>query len=567
MSEIHLSINGQAVTATSGQTILEAARAAGIFIPSLCHHPAVSSHGACRICLVEAKGMRGLQTACTCPVAEGMDVATETEAIAAGRRFVLELLFSERNHYCMFCQVSGDCELQTLAYRYGLDHWRYQRPFRPLHLDASHPYIIREPNRCILCTRCVRACAEIAGNYTLGLSERGSDTMLVADLGTPLGASTCIGCGTCLQVCPTGALIDARSAYGGHAEEVTRTRTTCTQCSVGCQLDVVSRGRRMLRVEGVWGAAPSGGLLCMDGRFAPLAERRERLKAPELRRDGGRIAVSWEEALQAVGQRLRHGSALGLAACATTNEALAAFARLFAALSQPAGRLEPEAPTLGCEAARLQDLLQADAIVVAGVDPLWSHRVVGTFIRRAADRGARLLLAGDCGERLAEAATLSVGEEEADHLAAEAERAERPVFVYGPGLRPEVAAVLRRFAGKARGLALEAARNANGAAQAGLRPRGADGADVLYLLLGDQQGDELLPTPPEGSFIIVQAGYRSSLTERADVLLPAPIWAERSGHVTNLEGTVLPLGPALPMPRDVRDEAEVLQELAVMTSR
>lgn len=567
MSDVNLRINGQAVTAKSGGTILEAARAAGIFVPSLCHHPAVSNHGACRICVVEVKGMRGLQTACTCPVAEGMEVATETDATAAGRRFVLELLFSERNHYCMFCQVSGDCELQALAYRYGLDHWRFPRPNQPFALDASHPYIIVEPNRCILCTRCARACAEIAGSHTLGLSERGSDSMLVADLGAPLGDSTCVGCGTCLQVCPTGALLDAKSAYGGHEEELTHTRTTCMQCSVGCALDVQSRGGRLLKVNGIWEAGPSGGLLCADGRFVPLAERRERLTTPEVRRNGGRIAVGWDEALRVAADRLRRGNSLGLAACATTNEALAAFSRLFATLGRPAGRLEPEAPTLGGVAARLQDLLEADVIVVAGIDPVWTHRVVGAFIRRAVDRGSRLHLLGDCGNGLAEIATQAVGVEEASRLAAEVERAERPVIVYGPGLPLDVLTALCRLAEKARVLALDPARNGKGAAQAGLHPQGAREAEVVYFLLGEQDGNELPAAPREGSFSIVQASYRSALTERADVILPAPVWAERSGHVTNLEGTVLPLTPAVPMPGSVRDEAEVLQALRDMAAR
>ncbi len=567
MSDMHLTINDQAVVAKSDSTILEAARAAGIFIPSLCHHPAVSNHGACRMCLVAVKGMRGLQTACTCPVTEGMEVATETDEIAAGRRFVLELLFSERNHYCMYCQVSGDCELQALAYRYGLDHWRYPRPYKPLPLDASHPYIIMEPNRCILCTRCVRACGEIAANHTLNLSERGSRTMLVADLGVPLGASSCVSCGTCLQVCPTGALIDAKSAYGGHEEDLTRTRTTCMQCGVGCALDVFTRGSRLLRVDGVWGAGPSGGLLCEDGRFAPLWERRERVTAPEVRRNGGRAAVGWDEALALVAGRLRQGKALGLAACATTNEALTAFARLFGALDQPAGRLEPAAPSLGGTAARLQELLEADLILVAGTDPLRSQRVVGAFIRRAVDRGARLLLLGECGDGLAEVATLAVAEAEAPRAVAEAERAERPVIVYGAGLGPEALAALRRLAGKGRILALDPARNGKGAEQAGLRPQEARGAEVLYLLLGEQVVDAALADHLEGAFTIVQTSYRSALTEKADVVLPAPVWAERSGHVTNLEGAVLPLAPALPMPRDVRDEAEVLQVLTDMTAR
>jgi formate dehydrogenase major subunit len=567
MSDTHLRINGQPVSVTGGLTILEAARAAGIFIPSLCHHPAVSNHGACRICLVEVKGMRGLQTACTCPVTEGMEVATETDEIAAGRRFVLELLFSERNHYCMYCQVSGDCELQTLAYRYGLDHWRYPRPYRKMAIDASHPYIIMEPNRCILCTRCVRACAEIAANHTLGLCERGSDSMLMADLGVPLGESSCVSCGTCLQVCPTGALIDAKSAYGGHEEDLTHTRTTCMQCSVGCALDVVTRASRLLLVEGVWGSGPSGGLLCADGRFAPLWERRERITAPEVRQNGGRTAVSWDEALAAVAGRLRQGGVLGLAACATTNEALDAFARLFGALGCPVGRLEPAAPLLGGTAGRLQDLLEADLILVAGVDPLRSQRVVGSFIRRAVDRGARLLLLGECGDGLAEVATLAVGETEVEKVVAETERATRPVIVYGAGVRAEALAALRRLAAKARVLALEAARNGKGAEHAGLRPQQARGAEALYFLLGEEPVNGDLAARMEGSYTIVQASYRSALTEKADVLLPAPIWAERSGHITNLEGAVLPLTPILPMPSGVRDEAEILQAITDMAAR
>ncbi|NLF02036.1 MAG: 2Fe-2S iron-sulfur cluster binding domain-containing protein, partial [Anaerolineales bacterium] len=305
MSEVHLTINGQPVTAQKGQTILEAAKVAGFDIPTLCHHPAVSNHGACRMCLVEVKGMRTLQTACTCPVAENMEVATDNESINEGRKFSLELLFSERNHYCMFCQMSGDCELQESAYRLGLDHWPYARPFERLVVDASDKYIIMDPNRCILCTRCVRACAEIAANHTLGLRERGTRTMIMADLGDPLGGSSCTECGSCLQVCPTGAIIDARSAYGGHEEDLTHTQTTCVQCSVGCVIDVASRGSRLVRVNGVWDAAPSGGLLCVAGRFEPLYEERARVTQPIVRRNGVQVETSWDEALTLVAQKLK----------------------------------------------------------------------------------------------------------------------------------------------------------------------------------------------------------------------------------------------------------------------
>ncbi|MGC9349066.1 MAG: 2Fe-2S iron-sulfur cluster-binding protein, partial [Anaerolineae bacterium] len=299
MSEVQITINGQPVTAQSGQTILEAAQAAGVDIPVLCYHPSLTAWGACRMCLIEVKGMRGLQTACTCPVAEGMEVETETEDAVEVRKFVLELLFSERNHYCMFCQMSGDCELQDAAYRYGLDHFTYPRPFEKLEVDASRKYFIMDHNRCILCTRCVRACSEIVANHTLDIRERGADSMITADLNVPFGDSTCVECGSCLQVCPTGALVDARSAYGGREKDVVHTETTCLQCSVGCTLDVVTRYSRLLRVDGVWESEPNHGLLCVDGRFKPLYDNRQRVKTPMIRRDGKLVETGWEEALAA----------------------------------------------------------------------------------------------------------------------------------------------------------------------------------------------------------------------------------------------------------------------------
>ena len=238
-----------------------------------------------------------MQASCTSPVAVGMEIETEAEDAVAVRKFVLELLFSERNHYCMYCQMSGECELQDAAYRYGLDHFTYPRPYEKYEVDATRKYFIMDHNRCILCTRCVRACSEIAANHTLNLRERGSDSMIMADLDVPFGDSTCVECGSCLQVCPTGALIDARSAYGGREKDVTHTQTSCMQCSVGCTLDVITRYNRLLRVDGVSGSDINGGLLCVDGRFAPLYDERTRVEQPLVRQDGKLLPAGWEEAL------------------------------------------------------------------------------------------------------------------------------------------------------------------------------------------------------------------------------------------------------------------------------
>jgi formate dehydrogenase major subunit len=561
MSEIQLTINGRPVTAQSGQTILEAARGAGIDIPTLCHHPALSNHGACRMCLVEVEGMRGLQTSCTCPATEGMRVHTETEQVLEGRRFALELLFSERNHFCMYCQVSGDCELQELAYRYGLDHWRYPRPTEKKEVDASHPYIIMEPNRCILCTRCVRACAEIAACHTLGLRERGSRTMIMADLDVPLGMSSCVSCGVCLQVCPTGALIDAASAYAGHEEELTHTTTTCMHCSVGCTLDVVTRGSRLLRIDGIWDSGPSGGLLCVDGRFKPVYERRPRITQPLVRRDGQLIESDWEEALGLAAERIGNGSVVGLAACYTSNEALEAFAGLF----EGAGRLEMAAPSLDhAELAQIKDLLDADLIVVAGVDPLVSHRVIGYLIKRAVDHGAALALVGENESELSPYASLTATGQDTKAVIEKVTRANKAVVVYGPGLRPADTKLLRDLADRALYLRLDQAHNGRGAEAAELAPRDLENSDSLVLLLGEADDHPEIARQLNGAFTVALASYRSSLMDQIDVVLPTPIWAERTGHFTNVEGKVLPLNAALPMPGQVRDEVQVLAALASM---
>ncbi len=562
MSEVHIKIDGKPVVAESGQTILEAAQAAGFDIPVLCYHPALSSWGACRMCLVEVEGMRGLQTACTCPIADGMEIETESEAVVEVRKFVLELLFSERNHYCMFCQMSGDCELQDLAYRYGLDHFTYPRPFEKLNVDASRKYFIMDHNRCILCTRCVRACAEIAANHTLNVRERGAESMIMADLDVPFGESTCVECGTCLQVCPTGALVDARSAYGGREKDVEHTETTCMQCSVGCTLDVVTRYDRLLRVDGVWDSEPNRGLLCVDGRFKPLYDERKRLTSPMVRRDDKLVEAGWDEALGQVAEKLKAGDVQGLATCATTNEALQAFADLFDKVGGEAGLLEPVAPPLGFGAeGNVRDILDADFIVVAGAQPLDYQRVVGYFIHRAADQGATVAVIAESENALSDRADMTVSYAEADKVAKAAADAEKIVLVYSLGIKGKVMAEFRSLADKVSYLALSPARTKGGEV-AGLKPAEFNGAATRFLLIGEQAEDPAWGDEIGEEFTVVQASYHSPLVERADVVLPTPLWYERTGTVTNLDGDTKPVTEVLPMPEGLRDDAEVLKALA-----
>jgi len=402
---VSLTIDGKQIEVAEGTTVLRAAEAAGVFIPTLCDHPKVTPYGGCRLCMVEVQGFRGPVASCTLPASSGMVVTTDSPKLRNSRKFVLTLLFSERNHFCPFCQLSGgDCELQNAAYHEDMTHWPIQPNWTPFTVDSSHPYFVLDNNRCILCRRCVRACGELAGNFTLGIAERGARSMLVADYDVPLGESSCVACGSCLQVCPTGALIDRQSAYQGKEIHVEHTLSTCVGCSVGCGIDVQTRDNRLVRIEGNWDAPVNGGVLCKQGRFLAQTETaRPRLTQPLVRRNGALEPASWQEALDAVASHVGGGQVAALASTRLSAESLAMFKNLFAALgSDMVTSVEEGRPTAlaaslaedlgGPFEGSLQDLQDADCVTALGVD-LWnSHQVAGFMIKRNLPKGVRLVV-------------------------------------------------------------------------------------------------------------------------------------------------------------------------------
>ena len=320
----------------------------------------------------------------------------------------------------------------------------------------------------------------------------------------------------------------------------------------------------MLRVDGIFGSDPNDGLLCVKGRFEPIYdEERTRLRTPLVRKDGKLQESSWEEALALVAEKLAAGDAQGLAATAVTNEALSAFGKLFEKLGGEAGLLGERLPELGYgEAAAIQAVPEADYIIVAGAEPLDTHKVIGYFIKRAADNGATIALVGTEENELGSYAKLNISYAEIDQVVNAVPEADSAIVVYGTGLTKEGIAALKPLADKATFLGLEPGRNSQGASTAGLAPFSPSAADTLLILLGEYPASAELVEQLNGAFNVVQASYYSALTEKADVVLPAPIWAERTGHTTNLEGKEMQLQAALEMPADVRDDAEVLIELA-----
>lgn len=413
---VNLTIDGISIEVPDGTTVLNAARQAGITIPTLYDHPHLTPFGGCRLCIVEVEGFRVPVASCTLPASNGMVVQTDTEKLRASRKFILSMLFSERNHFCPFCQVSGgDCELQNAAYHEGMTHWPMVPAWKKFNVDTSHSYYVLDNNRCILCRRCVRACAEITGNFTLGIAERGSNSMLVADYDAPLGESSCVECGNCVQVCPTGALIDRQSAYHGKAHTLDHTQSVCIGCSVGCSIDVLTADNNLVRIEGVYEAPVNGGALCKLGRFIPVEEDRKRIITPLVKKNGKLEAATWEEALTALAAKVKplagkNGD--GIAALASTRlpvESLALFQQLFGekmgstmVTSLEEGIPSALAASLADELgkpfeANLEALSSADCVLAIGVNLIESHEVAGFMLKRNLPKGVRLAVV-DPGE-------------------------------------------------------------------------------------------------------------------------------------------------------------------------
>jgi predicted molibdopterin-dependent oxidoreductase YjgC len=328
MATVNITIDGQKIAARAGSTVLEAAREAGIDIPTLCYHPALPPEGACRVCLLEIEKQRTLQPACTFPVTEGMVVHTRSEKVISARKFVLELLLSDHPLDCMTCEMAGNCELQNLAYEYGIKESRFPGIQHSYPVDDPNPFIERDYNKCILCRRCVRACNYMNGVEAIGVVYRGFQAKIGTAFDGYLEDSPCEFCGMCVAVCPTGALIPKQRKGQGREWEFKKVTTTCSYCGVGCQFDLNVRNGRIVQVTSNWDAPANHGLLCVKGRFGwDYVHHPDRLTKPLIKKDGAFVEATWDEALDLVASKLsevkeKYGSdAIGvLSSAKCTNE-------------------------------------------------------------------------------------------------------------------------------------------------------------------------------------------------------------------------------------------------------
>ena len=620
-----ITIDGNKLEVPDGITVLRAAQANGINIPTLCDHPHLTPYGGCRLCLVEVEGARTLQPSCTLPVSNNMVVKTDTKKVLDARKFVLTLIFSERNHFCPYCQVSGgDCELQNSAYAEGMTHWPLSPNYQPYPMDASHPYIIMENNRCILCRRCVRACGELVGNYTLGFEERGANSILVADTGVPLGESTCISCGACVQVCPTGALIDRWSAYRGRETQVDITNTVCVGCSVGCKVNVLTRNNSLVRIEGDWDGEVNEGVLCEVGRFEPMKVDCERIATPLVRKGGALKAATWEEALTAIASQLKplSGKSDGIAAMISTRqpvESIFLFKQLFGdklgsemVTTTEEGAFTADAAAFAAVQNKafetdLKTLQNAGAVMVLDADLVNDHQVAGFFIKRKLQVGTNLLVVDKQenglnkfankvlkaskgsntdtikaliaavvklglakGKTAIKATDLdgfatATGLKTDDYLDAAyvLTNAENPVIVYKNGADLAALKELADVIGAGM-ISLKGEANSLAASQLSLeKALKINGQKAAFFAIGDDEASQKsIKEFEKVPFKVVMATYTSALTSAADVVLPSTNWLEQEGHYINLEGKVQVANKSITPAEEIWTAQQALTSLA-----
>ena len=423
-----LEIDGRSINVPDGTSVMRAASQAGIGIPKLCATDMLEAFGSCRLCLVEIEGRKGYPASCTTPVTEGMKVSTQTPKLAEIRRGVMELYISDHPLDCLTCPANGHCELQDMAGVVGLREVRYgydgenhvyaktkQGEANPHFVakDESNPYFTFDPSKCIVCSRCVRACDEVQGTFALTIQGRGFESKVSASQDNRFLDSECVSCGACVQACPTATLSEKSLIDRGQAEH--SVVTTCAYCGVGCSFRAEMKGEEIVRMVPNKDGHANHGHSCVKGRFAiGYATHPDRINTPMIRKkisDPWRI-VSWEEAIAYVASEFKRLQATygkfsigGITSSRCTNEETYLVQKLVRAgfgnnnvdtcarvCHSPTGY--GLKATLG-ESAGTQDfdsIEQTDVVLVIGANPTDAHPVFGSQMKQRLRAGAKLIV-------------------------------------------------------------------------------------------------------------------------------------------------------------------------------
>lgn len=424
MEWLTLTIDGQEVSSPKGSTVLEACRLNNIPIPTLCHDPELTNEGACRLCVVQIEGMRNLQASCVTQINQGMVIETQNPTVRNARKTILELLVANHPLDCMTCEKMGACSLAEYAYEYGVKGNVFRGERREFPLDDNNPFILRDLNKCILCRKCVRACIEREGRSILSVSNRGFYSQVGPVFNVPYNESDCSFCGSCLSVCPVGALTEKEMLGKGRRWEMEKVTTTCPYCGTGCSLDLNVKDGKVVGITSAFGEV-NGKALCIKGRFGyGFIHHPDRLQTPLIKKDGKFVEASWEEALSLVAEKLGalkekySPDALGvLSSARCTNEENYLINKLARAVFgtnniDHCARL-CHAPTVagmatafgsGAMTNTIEEVAGADFILAIGTNTTETHPIIGMQMKKAVREGATLAVVDPRKTELAELA-------------------------------------------------------------------------------------------------------------------------------------------------------------------
>jgi NADH-quinone oxidoreductase subunit G len=583
---IKFTIDGHELEVPAGTLVIDAAKRAGIEIPSFCYYEGYSLQAACRMCLVDVEKMPKMQVACTLPATQGMVVKTDTPQVTQARKSTLEFLLTNHPLDCPVCDKGGECELQDMVFRYGAGESRFTE--NKMHVDEQQwsPVVFYDGPRCILCFRCIRVCDEGMGVGALGTINRGAMSLIAPNHQDHL---ECDECGQCIDICPVGALTSGAYRYQTRPWEMEHIGTICTHCSNGCKTTLGVRNDQIIRGNNRDRSGINGEFLCIKGRYAfDFSDHAERLQAPMIRLNGKLEPTSWSKALETVAKKFSEIKARGgrfgvVGSNHTTNEEnfyLQKFAReglgtnnidhhrtgdvttLIDAISGTAGSL-----------AATSDLYERKAFLVIGADlaieqPFVAfqlranHRHHGAHVYVVTPKAVREDSYASRSLRVPAGSELGALEELRGALAAEPEL----VILFNDSVKGEDVRRLTGF-GQSLGIpvkycALVDYSNSRGAIDMGLVPEllpgyrasgvagltigemlAATDLDALYVVGANPLKRAALDS--KQAFVVVQEMFMTETAQRADVILPAASAYEKNGTVTNVCGDVQRLKRAI----------------------